>query len=128
LSEDEVRSDIAVATGGVERCQRMIVLEHAIVERVRYEQVAGSVEADAVGIADAGGTWRGGCVRAGAYLGRETRAATALAENPIRGRVTCAGGGIERRQRLVEFEHAAVVLVGDEQVASRIGDQPARVA
>jgi hypothetical protein len=37
----------------------MIVLEHAIVERVRDEQVTGRVEADAVGTADAGGTWRG---------------------------------------------------------------------
>jgi hypothetical protein len=106
----------------------MIVLEHAIVERVRDEEVTGRVEADAVGTAEAGGTWRGGCVRAGAYLGRETRGAASLAENPIRGRVTRAGGGIERRQRLIEFEHAIVVLVGDEQVATRIGDQPARAA
>ena len=106
----------------------MIVLEHAIVERVRDEQVAGRVEADAVGTADAGGTRRGSRVRAGAYLGRETRGAASLAEDAIRGRVTRAGGWIGRRQRLIEFEHAIVVLVGDEQVAIRIGDQPARSA
>jgi hypothetical protein len=61
-------------------------------------------------------------------LGRETRAAAALAENEVCGRITGAGRWIERPQRLIEFEHARVIRIGDEQVAARIGDQPARAA
>jgi hypothetical protein len=130
LSEDQVCSDVARTAGGVKRCQRMVVFEHAIVDRVGDEQIPRTVEADAERLAHVGGTWQRVSVsrRAGACDGREAGAAAPLAEDEIRGRVPCAGRWIERRQRLIEFENARVLKVGDEQVAHRIDGQPARAA
>jgi hypothetical protein len=51
-----------------------------------------------------------------------------LAENAIRGRIARAGSWIERSQRLIEFEHAWVAGVGDEQVANPVDRQTARRA
>jgi len=83
----------------------LIETQHAIVGFVGNVQVARTVEADTGGIANSGGA------RARAHLGRETRAATALAENEVRSRIARASGRIERRQRLIEFEHSRVVRV-----------------
>jgi hypothetical protein len=128
LSKDHVSGDIAGAACRIEGSQGLIVFEQAIVERIGDEQISHTVETDAKGLAHVGGTWRRGSRRAGAYRARETGAAASLAEDAISGRVPCAGGRIERRQRFIEFENSRVLLVGYEQVAHRIDRQPARAA
>src|SRR3982074_1224806 len=110
------------------RCQRLVILEHAIVERVRDEEISRGVERQSRGPACTGCAWWRRRGRARACVGGEGDSSRALAEYAVRGGIARAGCDVRRRERLIEFEDARVVYIRDVKISRSIGCESARAA
>jgi hypothetical protein len=128
LAEYSIRFHIARARLRVERRERLIVLEHPVVERIGDEKISRKIDREARGPACSScARWRRRS-RTRARIGGEAEPGRALPEDSIRGGIARAGREIQRRQWLIEFEHARVVDVRYIKVGGRVDRETARTA
>lgn len=128
MSEDSIRADVTGAGLRVRRRERLVVFEHAIVEGVGDEKISGSVYRQSCGPACSGCAWRRRRGRARAGVGGEGDPARALAEDAVGSGIARAGCDVRRRERLIEFEHARVVYIGDVEISGSVARESARAA
>jgi len=120
LAEHRVGIGIARTGFAARGVERRIVLERAVVARVPDVDIAVAVGRDACGLAKAVGPDAAYVVGGRAPAASGGDEAAVLAKHEIGVSIAGAGFAAARVKRRVVFEHAAVAVVGDVEIARRI--------
>jgi hypothetical protein len=128
LAEHSIRFHIAGASLRIGRSQRLVVLEHPVIERIRDEKISRKIDPEARRPASSGCARRRRRGRTRARIGGEACPSRALAEDSICDGIARSGSEIQGSERLIEFEHSRVIDIRDVKIGRRIDREAARTA